>query len=210
MEVIQQSIDGISFELKEPFNFDFIGQYGKVFKVYDDQDSGNICFGTERDGKRFFVKFAGAPAKRYEGEISDAIVRLKASVPLYHDLKHKSLIELVDEGEIGGGFAMIFLWEDGDCMGRMYPQAHERFMKLPCRMRLEVFRDVLSFLEQRAMWQLIFMMEAFCMTSREKRPPSAILIFSADNPVSMIWGGCGEVLCFSRRRSMNLGQSSMK
>ena len=150
MEVIQQSIDGISFELKEPFNFDFIGQYGKVFKVYDDQDSGNICFGTERDGKRFFVKFAGAPAKRYEGEISDAIVRLKASVPLYHDLKHKSLIELVDEGEIGGGFAMIFLWEDGDCMGRMYPQAHERFMKLPCRMRLEVFRDVLSFLEHTA------------------------------------------------------------
>lgn len=150
MEVIQQSIDGISFELKKPFNFDFIGQYGKVFKVYDDQDSGNICFGTERDGKRFFVKFAGAPAKRYEGEISDAIVRLKASVPLYHDLKHKSLIELVDEGEIGGGFAMIFLWEDGDCMGRMYPQAHERFMKLPCRMRLEVFRDVLSFLEHTA------------------------------------------------------------
>ena len=60
MEVIQQSIDGISFELKEPFNFDFIGQYGKVFKVYDDQDSGNICFGTERDGKRFFVKFSVA------------------------------------------------------------------------------------------------------------------------------------------------------
>ncbi len=150
MGVIQQSIDGISFELKKPFNFDFIGQYGKVFKVYDDQDSGNICFGTERDGKRFFVKFAGAPTKRYEGKISDAVVRLKASVPLYHDLKHKSLIELVDEGEMGGGFAMIFLWEDGDCMGRMYPQAHERFMKLPCRTRLRVFRDVLSFLEHTA------------------------------------------------------------
>lgn len=28
-------------------------------KVFDDQDSGNICFGTEKDGQRYFIKFAG-------------------------------------------------------------------------------------------------------------------------------------------------------
>ena len=29
-----------------------IQQFGTVFKVYDDQDSGNICFGTEKDEKK--------------------------------------------------------------------------------------------------------------------------------------------------------------
>ena len=46
MCVIQQ-IDGISFKMKENFDFSFLQEYGKVFKVFDDQDSGNICFGTE-------------------------------------------------------------------------------------------------------------------------------------------------------------------
>lgn len=147
---VYQSIDGIPFELKSPFDFNFICQYGRVFKVYDDQDSGNICFGTKKEGKRFFVKFAGAPAKRYGGKPEDAIARLKESVPLYRDLRHKNLIELVDAQEIGGGFAMVFVWEEGDCMGRMYPQAHEKFMKLPLSARLTVFRDVLCFLEYTA------------------------------------------------------------
>ena len=42
--------------MKAPFDFSFISQYGKVFKVFDDQDSGNICFGAEKDGERYFVK----------------------------------------------------------------------------------------------------------------------------------------------------------
>ena len=46
--------------------------------------------------------------------------RLKATLPIYSDLKHESLIELVEAEEIGDGFAMVFKWADGDCMGRMY------------------------------------------------------------------------------------------
>ena len=49
--------------------------------------------------------------------------------------------------EIGDGFAMVFKWADGDCMGRMYPTAHRRFMQLPINDRLTVFSDILSFLE---------------------------------------------------------------
>ena len=49
-----------------------------MLKVYDDQDSGNICFGTEKDGQRYFIKFAGAPTERYNGNPADAIARLKA------------------------------------------------------------------------------------------------------------------------------------
>ena len=59
-----------------------------MFKVYDDQDSGNICFGTEKDGQRYFIKFAGAPTERYNGNPADAIARLKATLPVYLSLIH--------------------------------------------------------------------------------------------------------------------------
>lgn len=55
------TVNGITFKMKSFYDFSFLGKYGKVFKVFDDQDSGNICFGIEKDGKKYFVKFAGAP-----------------------------------------------------------------------------------------------------------------------------------------------------
>lgn len=145
-----QYIDGLPCKMKAPFDFSFISRYGKVFKVFDNQDSGNICFGTEKDGERYFIKFAGAPTAEYNGSLEDAVMRLKSSLTVYENLKHKNLIELVKSEEIGGGFAMIFKWADGDCMGRMYPTKHRRFMQLPIADRLNVFRDVLDFLEHVA------------------------------------------------------------
>ena len=142
-----QYIDSIPFKLKSAFDFSFMKEYGTVFKIYDDQDSGNICFGTEKDGQRYFVKFAGAPTEQYSGDPADAIARLKNTLPTYSELKHKNLIALIEAKEIGGGFAMVFKWADGDCMGRMYPAAHRRFMQLPVDARLSVFRDILSFFE---------------------------------------------------------------
>ncbi|MCH5317871.1 MAG: serine/threonine protein kinase [Eubacterium sp.] len=141
-----QYIDGIPFKLKAPFDFGFIGRYGKVFKVFDDQDSGNICFGTEKNGQKFFVKFAGAPTKEYNGTAEEAIKRLKSTLPIYEHLKHKNLIEFVSAEEIGGGFAMVFKWADGDCAGRQYPEAHRKFAALPNEAKLKVFSDVLEFL----------------------------------------------------------------
>lgn len=141
-----QCIDGLPYKMKEHFDFSFISRYGKVFKVFDDQDSGNICFGTEKDGEKFFVKFAGAPTEAYTGTAEAAIERLRATLPVYETLEHKSLIEFVRWEEIGGGFAMLFKWAAGDCMGRMYPAEHCRFMQLPVSEKCRVFRDVLDFL----------------------------------------------------------------
>ena len=99
------------------------------------------------DGQRFFIKFAGAPTDRGIGTSDDAVARLKANLPAYTDLQHNTLIELVEAKDIGGGFAMVFKWVDGDCIGRMYPAAHRRFMRLPIEDKLTVFRDILSFFE---------------------------------------------------------------
>lgn len=154
-----QYMDGLPYKMKAPFDFGFVQEYGKVFKVYDDQDSGNICFGVcgerksgpallpENKGERYFVKFAGAPTERYEGTPGEAVERLKDTLPIYRDLRHPSLIELVDAREAAGGFAMVFKWAEGDCMGRMYPAQHQRFMNMPSEDRLQVFRDVAVFLE---------------------------------------------------------------
>lgn len=142
-----QYIDSVPFKLKSAFDFSFMKEFGTVFKIYDDQDSGNICFGTEKDGQRYFVKFAGAPTERYSGDPADAIARLKSTLPIYSELKHENLIDLIEAKEIGGGFAMVFKWADGDCMGRMYPAAHSRFMQLPIDARLTVFHDILYFFE---------------------------------------------------------------
>lgn len=140
-----QQLDGISFRMKKPFDFSFLRKYGTVFKVFDDQDSGNICFGTQRDGQRFFIKFAGAPTAAYEGDPQDAIIRLKSTVPIYQRLRHRCLIEYFDSEEIGGGFAMIFKWTDAQCMARMYPESRARFLLLPLDDKQRVFQDILDF-----------------------------------------------------------------
>ncbi len=93
------------------------------------------------------MKFAGARTARCPGEPGEAVERLKASVPVYRELCHPNLIRLIEAGDMGGGFGMVFEWADGDCMGRMYPEGHERFMALPLKARMEVFRRVLDFLE---------------------------------------------------------------
>ena len=145
-----QEIDGIPYKLKEPFDFGFVHRYGKVFQVFDDQDSGNICFGTEKDGERYFVKFAGAPAERYEGDLQEAVERLRETVPIYKALQHESLVQLVAAEETGGGFVAVFRWAEGDCMGRMYSAEHRRIMALPVEERLRIFGDVLGFLRHVA------------------------------------------------------------
>lgn len=140
-----QYIDNVPFKLKEPFNMSFIQQYGKVFKVYDDQDSGNICFGVQNGENRYFIKFAGAPTEQYTGIPEDAIERLKATVPVYQDLAHYNLIKFIKAEDIAGGFAVIFEWADGECMGRQYPVSRQKFLKMPYSTRLNVFNEILFF-----------------------------------------------------------------
>jgi serine/threonine-protein kinase len=141
-----QQIDDVQIRLKEPFDLNFIHQYGTVFKVLDAQSSGNLCFGVEKAGKRYFVKFAGVKMiNDHDLPVEDAISRLKAAVPKYEELTHPSLIRLVKAEEIGDGFAIIFDWEDGESIGDLNPLLHERFLALPTDKRIGVFEEILYF-----------------------------------------------------------------
>lgn len=140
-----QYIDGVPFKLKSPFDFSFIRKYGKVFKVFDDQDSGNICFGLQNGENKYFIKFAGAPTERASVNANEAISNLKLTTPIYQDLAHPTLIRYINAEEIGGGFAVIYEWADGVCMGRMYPLSRKRFMQMSLDVKLQVFNDILAF-----------------------------------------------------------------
>ena len=139
-----QWIDGVPHKLKAPFDFSFLNKYGKVFKIFDDQDSGNICFGVENEDHRYFVKFAGAPTERTCISAEEAIANLKRTLPIYKDLAHPNLIKLVDFEEIGDGFAMIFEWNDAECMHPMYPLSHKNFMQMILETKCQVFLDILK------------------------------------------------------------------
>ena len=126
-----QYADGIPYKLKKPFDFTFLGKYGKVFKVYDDQDSGNICFGVkDKNNKRFFIKFAGAPTAQYVSDTESAVERLKKAVSVYKELAHPRLIQLIDSEEIGGGFAAVFDWVEGISAHKMYPSDNRKFKQI--------------------------------------------------------------------------------
>ena len=95
--MVTQYLDGLEVQLRKPFDLSFTNKYGKVFKVFDKQGSGALCFGTEKAGKRYFLKFAGAETVKSDGKlnIEDAISILKYSVLKYKDLKHPLLVNQI-------------------------------------------------------------------------------------------------------------------
>ncbi|MDA2233998.1 serine/threonine protein kinase [Bacillus cereus] len=119
---VQIQLNSVTFQLKEYHNFDWLIKLGTVFAVFDQQDSGNISFGVEKDGHKKFIKYAGAQTIAYEGTTGDAIKRLKNSVTIYEDLKHESLIKLIDHFPVQSGYVLIFDWFDGECL-----HSHWRF-----------------------------------------------------------------------------------
>lgn len=144
-EMTLQYAGGKPCRLKSPFDFGFLERYGRVFKVFDGQDSGNVCFGLKKGAECRFVKFAGAPAVEYSGSPQKAIQRLKDAGAVYQALRHPNLAQLVDEGEMGGGYGLVFEWAQGDCMGKMYPESRRRFLSLPLEDKLRIYEDVMQF-----------------------------------------------------------------
>jgi serine/threonine-protein kinase len=114
--LITYSFDNVIFQLKENLDFSWLQKLGYVFAVFDQQDSGNICFGVEKEGQKKFVKYAGAKTVEYEGDPKDAVSRLKNAIPIYSELKHPSLIEIEDHFEIDSGYVAVFRWFNGECL----------------------------------------------------------------------------------------------
>ncbi|WP_051251473.1 serine/threonine-protein kinase [Paenibacillus harenae] len=142
--MIKKIVDDVSFELKEDFDFDFLSEYGKVFTVFDKQDSGHLCFGVQNKNKKLFLKMAGAATLERNASIEEAIARLKSTVSIYEDLRYPNLIEMIDHKEIKGGYLTVFDWFDGECMGKQY-DSFDKFIALPIEKKLNIYKEILLF-----------------------------------------------------------------
>lgn len=138
-------LDGHAFCLRAPFDFAFVAEYGRVFRVFDQQDSGNLCFGVESAQGKRFLKLAGAQTERSAHvPPGEAISRLQATLPVYEALRHPALLNVLDHHAVPGGYLAVFEWFDGTCMGKQYGQ-HERCMALPVAEMLPIYRVILDF-----------------------------------------------------------------
>lgn len=153
---VEATIGSKTFLLQSPHDFSWVGKLGIVEAVFDQQDSGNICFGIRSESGRLFVKYAGARGVNYHGSSADAISRLKSSTSVYRELRHDLLPNLIDSFSTSCGFATVFEWVDGENLHPYWEfppplkythpaSPYHRFRKLPLSTRLRAFGDVLRF-----------------------------------------------------------------
>ncbi|MEK4565507.1 serine/threonine protein kinase [Alkalihalobacillus sp. FSL R5-0424] len=151
-------MDEVSFQLKEKHDFSCLQALGTVCHVFDQQDSGNISFGIMRNGRKQFIKYAGAKTIHFDGEPRNAIARLKQAVPLYQTLAHEHLVTLQDHFELEHGYAVVFDWQEGECLHPHWsyppPDKYEhpdspfyRFKQLPVQKRLQSLSSIFTFHE---------------------------------------------------------------
>jgi len=81
--MIKQKIDNVTFILNEFRNLSFLSKHGKVFCVFDQNDSGNISFGVVNDKIKYFVKIAGTKTIESSIQPKDAVENLKNAMRLY-------------------------------------------------------------------------------------------------------------------------------
>lgn len=117
---VVETVDGVPVRLREVHDLSFLGHWGRVFRVFDEQDSGNLCVGLEGPEGRLFVKYAGAPTLRYDGPVEDAVASLRAAASPYRALAHPTLLPLLASADVGQGHALVFPWTDATCIGRQY------------------------------------------------------------------------------------------
>ncbi|GIP37133.1 serine/threonine protein kinase [Paenibacillus sp. J31TS4] len=152
---VTQTLDHVSFALRESHPLDWLREKGTVFRVFDQQDSGNLSFGIESGGRKQFVKYAGARPIRYEGTPEEAVARLREAAAVYERLAHPALVRLLAHGEAGEGYALLFEWEDGETLHHQatYPLGTEpaspylRFRQLPIGRRRKAMEQILAFHE---------------------------------------------------------------
>ena len=144
--LITQVIDGIEYKLAEPYDFCFLSDIGKVFKVFYEQYSGNMCFGVQRCEEKLFIKHAGSLTVNHLVEPDYTKELLIKATDVYNDLKHPSLIELIDNHHINNDHINIFRWVEGENLNHENDSSSiDRYKNLPLDLRLKSYDTILNF-----------------------------------------------------------------
>jgi serine/threonine-protein kinase len=97
----------------------YLGRLGRIFATFDSrtQDSGNVSFGVEAVGRRWFVKTAGDPASTAFLNHAERVALLQNAERLARDFSHPALPALVAVGESAWGAMLVYDWADGELLG---------------------------------------------------------------------------------------------
>lgn len=143
--MIRLTIDGLPVQLKAWHDLSWLAQYGRVFAVFDQLISGNLCLGLDDGNRKLLVKYAGAPTLMYAGRPDEAIARLAASAPRYDELAHPNLNQLLGQIAVPGGHALVFPWFPGFALAPM--QLHlDHLHSLPLLARLAMLDSLMALL----------------------------------------------------------------
>jgi serine/threonine-protein kinase len=118
----------------------YLRSAGTVFAEFGEltQDSGNVSYGIEVAGNRYFVKTAGDPEdSRHVLDHPARVALLRNAVRLYESCRHPLLPRLYRVIESPAGPLLVYQWLDGELLGvprarRDDPKsAFQRFRGLP-------------------------------------------------------------------------------
>ncbi len=113
-KIVTQYVNGHPYRLKEAFDLSFVEELGKVFAVFDEQDSGNLLFGLRIGNEPYLLKIAGAPTIKGQRSPKLAVEGLRKSVRIYQALASApQLVKLVRTYEFSNCFALLFHWVEG-------------------------------------------------------------------------------------------------
>lgn len=111
---------------------------GNIFLRFDQQDSGNISYGVEAAGGRYFVKTAGHPDdRRPHLDHPQRVALLRNAIRLGRAHRHPALPALRQVIESPHGPMLVYDWADGELLGGSGPRredpasAFQRFRALP-------------------------------------------------------------------------------
>jgi serine/threonine-protein kinase len=125
--------------IDEPPN-QYLRSVGTVFAEFGEltQDSGNVSYGVEVAGSRYFVKTAGHPDDpRPVLEHSARVALLRNAIRLRERCNHFTLPRLYRVIESPSGPLLVYQWLDGELLGASRAQrddpatAFQRFRSLP-------------------------------------------------------------------------------
>ena len=144
---ISHNLNGVEFRLAEQADLSFIREYGRVFRVFDDNDSGNISFGVDDGSRKRFIKLAGVRTVNAGSSPGEAVALLRRAAEVYDDIVHPNIVRCIGSIDHSPYFGLVFEWVEGELLRRIYEQPFTAFRSLPVRKRLAAFDTVIDVMQ---------------------------------------------------------------
>ena len=106
----------------------FLADLGEIFATFDErtQDSGNVSYGVETEGARFFVKTAGSSSGSAYLSHEARVGWLRNAVRLSAALEDPALCRLRNVVESAHGPMLIYDWASGELIGTSRARREDR------------------------------------------------------------------------------------